>query len=210
MRAIRRFALIIFWASLATVAVAQHGDRDRGRDRGPDHIPDRGGPRYAVPPGLQGAYRGSRYFFDRGRWYRDRGTGFIVVPPPIGMMVGVLPPYYSTLWIGGIPYFYADGTYFLWRESARRYEVVEEPRNSVARGEVSYSADDLYVYPRDGQSEDKQASDRYECHRWASGQTGFDPVQPERYEGGGTLETRRAEYRRAITACLEARGYTVR
>ncbi|MCC7463749.1 MAG: hypothetical protein IT480_14950, partial [Gammaproteobacteria bacterium] len=45
---------------------------------------------------------------------------------------------------------------------------------------------------------------------WARGQTGFDPTEP----GGGVAAAqtpqRRADYQRAITACLEARGYSVR
>lgn len=206
MQSMIRIAACVFLALTgATAALAEHDAHDRGRDHGRSV-----GPREGFRGDVYGSFRGSRYQFDRGRWYRDRGTGFFIAPPPIGMMIGVLPPYYSTLWIGGIPYFYADGAYFLWRERVRRYEVVEEPRGAVARGEVSYTADDLYVYPREGQPEERQSNDRYECHRWASGQTGFDPAQPDRVTGGGTLESRRSEYRRAITACLEARGYTVR
>lgn len=205
------FALVVVVLSVgAGAASAQHGERDRGRVGGPgDRPPGMYGPRFPGS-GVQGAFRGSRYHFDRGRWYRDRGGGFALVGPPVGLYVGVLPPYYSTVWIGGVPYFYADGTYFLWRERVRRYEVVDEPREVVTRGEVSAATDDLYVYPREGQSDERQASDRYECHRWASGQTGFDPVQPDRIGARGSFESRRAEYRRAITACLEGRGYTVR
>ena len=218
-KSLSRF-LMIAWLVLSSSAMAQHGDRPRGGDgdRG-RYLPPREMYRPAPididrrdrwPPGVSGSFRGSRYFFDRGRWYADRGGGVVVVRPPIGLTLGMLPPYYSTLWVGGIPYFYADGTYFLWRERERRYVVVDEPSAAVARGEVSYATDDLYVYQRDGQSDEKQGSDRYECHRWATSQTGFDPVQPDRQGGGRALETRRNEYRRAITACLEARGYTVK
>lgn len=35
----------------------------------------------------------------------------------------------------------------------------------------------LYVYPSQGQSVEKQDRDRYECHRWAVSQTGFDPSE---------------------------------
>ena len=63
--------------------------------------------------------------------------------------------------------------------------------------------------PKNGQSPQQQASDRYACHSWAKNQTGFDPTRP----GGGVAQSeeasRRAEYRRAISACLEGRGYTV-
>ena len=38
-----------------------------------------------------------------------------------------------------------------------------------------YGATDLYIYPKNGQGEELQRRDRYECHEWAAGQTGFDP-----------------------------------
>jgi outer membrane lipoprotein SlyB len=153
------------------------------------------------------------------------------------------------------------------------------------------TAQDLFVYPAKGQSNEQLASDRYECHRWAVTETNFDPsdfgqVAPPRVvrvpapenqaegatakgaiagaiagavlghgddklhdvvtgaavgaiagaavETSGQLEAegkarddaqrqadelahskaeqslRRANYRRALTACLEGRGYTVR
>jgi hypothetical protein len=66
------------------------------------------------------------------------------------------------------------------------------------------------MYPRNGQSAEQQASDRYACHRWAVAQTGFDPTQSQ---GGVPAEqsaSKRSDYMRAITACLEGRGYTVK
>jgi outer membrane lipoprotein SlyB len=156
---------------------------------------------------------------------------------------------------------------------------------------VTAFAQDLFVYPGKGQSEQQLSNDRYECHRWAVGETGFDPsnfgeaapprvvrvpVPENKAEGatakgaiagaiagavlghgddklknavigatvgataGAAVETagelaaqdkardeaqraadelkrskaeqavRRMDYRRAITACLEGRGYTVR
>ena len=40
------------------------------------------------------------------------------------------------------------------------------------------STERIFVYPRQGQSEELQAKDRYECHSWAVSQTGYDPTQP--------------------------------
>jgi hypothetical protein len=34
---------------------------------------------------------------------------------------------------------------------------------------------DVFIYPAKGQSQERQDKDRYECHTWAVGQTGFDP-----------------------------------
>jgi hypothetical protein len=47
---------------------------------------------------------------------------------------------------------------------------------SARAGEASGA--DIYVYPTNGQSERKLDRDRYECHGWASKQTGYDPSQP--------------------------------
>jgi hypothetical protein len=63
---------------------------------------------------------------------------------------------------------------------------------------------DVYLYPRNGQSDAQMQNDRYECHSWAVGQTGFDPTRPA--GAGGNA----AEYRRAMIACLDARGYSAR
>jgi hypothetical protein len=35
----------------------------------------------------------------------------------------------------------------------------------------------MFIYPKNGQSQQKQDKDRYECHTWAVQQTGFDPSQ---------------------------------
>ncbi len=37
-------------------------------------------------------------------------------------------------------------------------------------------AQDLFVYPAKGQSNEQLATDRYECHRWAVQESGFDPT----------------------------------
>jgi hypothetical protein len=53
-----------------------------------------------------------------------------------------------------------------------------------------------------GQDQNQQQFDRYECYGWAKGQTGYDPSQP----GGRTGQD---NYRRAFSACMSGRGYTV-
>jgi hypothetical protein len=42
----------------------------------------------------------------------------------------------------------------------------------------SASAQDIMAYPTKGQSADQQKQDRYECHVWASEQSGYDPAKP--------------------------------
>jgi hypothetical protein len=130
-----------------------------------------------------------------------------VVAPPIGVYVPWLPGFYSTFWWGGMPYFWANDAYYAWREPRHAYEVVEPPEGAPT---PTPAAEDLYVYPRNAQSPEQQAQDRYECHRWSADQTRFDPTKV----GGGVAEAdapvRRAEYFRAMGACLEGRGYSVK
>src|SRR5581483_2552692 len=66
----------------------------------------------------------------------------------------------------------------------------------------------LKLDPKNGQSEQQQWTDRYDCHRWARMQSGFDPTQQP--AGGAPSDpAKTAEYRRALTACLESKGYAV-
>jgi hypothetical protein len=42
----------------------------------------------------------------------------------------------------------------------------------------------VFVYPRNGQSEAQTQSDRSECHRWAVSQSGYDPTHPAPQSSG--------------------------
>src|SRR5215471_6671450 len=64
--------------------------------------------------------------------------------------------------------------------------------------------ENLTLTPKNGQSQQQQWTDRYECHQWAVNQSGFDPTR-KTAPGGSGVE----QYQRALSACLEGRGYTV-
>jgi hypothetical protein len=123
----------------------------------------------------------------------------------LGLYFATLPFYYSTLWWDGIPYYYADNTYYRWNGVVDQYETVAPPPGIENQAVQSAAASDLIVYPKNGQSQEQQGTDKYECYRWAADQTGFDPTQP-----AGTGSGRRSDYFRAQAACLEGRGYTVK
>lgn len=40
------------------------------------------------------------------------------------------------------------------------------------------AAQQVFAYPNQGQSQEQQSRDRYECHTWSVQQTGFDPSNP--------------------------------
>ena len=187
-------------------AVHEHIDSRHGHDR---VYADRGVAVAAVPHGAVVVHDGpNRYWFHGGVWYHPDGHRFVVVAPPIGLFIPVLPPFYTTLLIGGIPYYYANDAYYVWREPMHQYEVVPQPANVDSA--ATPAGDNVFIYPNRGQSQDQQAKDRYECHRWAVDQTGFDPT----LNGGGVpsdqATAKRSDYQRAMSACLEARDYTVR
>jgi hypothetical protein len=206
-------------------ADSRRGDDRRGDDRKPRiehsyqldqrhhhdrYYPPRGVVVDRLPRGpVIVPHRNTNYYFHGGVWYQPSGPRFVVVTPPIGLSLSVLPPFYTTLWIGGAPYHYADGVYYQWRPSYRDYVIVEPPRE-VESASVAPEAEQMFVYPRQGQSEQQMANDRYECHRWAVGETGFDPSNLDRGIAPSALAEKRANYQRATKACLEAREYSVR
>ena len=162
--------------------------------------------------GYHGAYRGYRYHgypyhgyyghYYGGGWYYG-GWWY-----PWAWTVAFLPPYYTTYWWGGYPYYYADGYYYAPIENG--YMVVDPPGDQIpaAAPDVTQAPNQdmqLYIYPRKQQTEKQQADDRYQCHRWAVGQTGYDPTA-----AGTKPVQKRSDYQRAMSACLDARGYTAR
>ncbi|MBU1398486.1 MAG: hypothetical protein KKH85_06300 [Proteobacteria bacterium] len=193
---------------------AQAGDRSphqrEFRDSRYHHdrsYPARGQVIRALPRDHRAIVHGSaRYYFSGGVWYRPQGPRFSVIMPPIGLFVPFLPPYYATIRLGGIPYYYANEVYYAHRGNG--YVVVEPPKEEVSQAPPP--ADKMFIYPRQGQSEQVQADDRYACHRWAVEQTGFDPTQPPGSSPESQKTDNRADYQRAMSACLDGRGYTVK
>ncbi|HEY1283457.1 MAG TPA: DUF6515 family protein [Steroidobacteraceae bacterium] len=178
------------------------------------YYPPRGYAVGALPRGYVTVnYRGGPYYFHQGVFYRPLGGHYVVVRPAVGLFVPVLPPFYTTLWFGGFPYYYADSVYYRWY-AGRGYEVVDPPGGPNANQQPPPAAaaaqSDLFIYPKNGQSEEQQGRDRYECHSWASGQSGFDPTQPSGGVAEAQASAKRADYQRAMQACLEARGYSVK
>lgn len=157
-----------------------------------------------------------RFFYSGGVWYAPRGGAYVVVGAPLGVFIPVLPPFYNTVWFGGVPYYYADDTYYMWSAQDNGYEVVAAPPGAVnAPADASPppppqpATSQMFVYPKNGQSPDLQAKDQYECHTWASSQTGFDPTASGGNVPPAQLGQKTDEYNRAITACLQGRGYSV-
>jgi hypothetical protein len=85
--------------------------------------------------------------------------------------------------------------------------VTEAPQESAitSTAQSPTVAASMFIYPNRGQQQSQQDRDRFECHDWAVKQTGFDPSL-----GVAATTDKQSDYKRAMTACLEGRGYTVR
>jgi hypothetical protein len=199
--------------------------------------------------GGYGGYRGGYYGGFRGG-YGFRGYGWGWAPGwgwwwggwgwPLGVYLSVLPWYYSTYYWDGIPYYYANGGYYIWNGTEGEYEQVQPPPEVAeqgAGGAPSASgpptgtpsagappmSEELYAYPKNGQSTEQQATDKSQCRAWASGQVAGAPPPPsgarnaapgapgaEGTPGAAPADVaQRQNYLRAEAACLEARGYSV-
>ena len=166
-----------------------------------DHYyPPRGHAVAVLPQGsVSIGFRGNSWFFHGGVWFQPMAGRYVVTLPPIGIFTPVLPPSYATLWIQGAPYYYANGVYYA-PSPGQGYVVVAPPPGADTAQAMSTLPPQVpaepVIYPRQGQSTAQTAIDRQECGRWAATQPGAD-VDP------GVLQ-------RALAACMDARGYTVR
>jgi len=67
----------------------------------------------------------------------------VVWGAPIGMFVPFLPFYFTTVCWDGIPYYYANDTYYLWNDSQRQYQVVAPP-DGIESGDAAAKRDDYF------------------------------------------------------------------
>lgn len=119
----------------------------------------------------------------------------------------VLPLAYATYWYGGSPYYYANDVYYTYDPYYEGYVATDPPPvadTAGSEGQTSSSppaddgsADQIFMYPKNGQSAEQQATDKAECQQWASQQAG------EVAQNG-------SDYARAMTACVEGRGYSAK
>jgi Family of unknown function (DUF6515) len=70
-------------------------------------------------------FRGNRYWFHSGVWFRQSGPGYVVVRPPAGVFVPLLPPAYTMVYFGDVPYYYANDVYYVQQPGG--YAVAEPP-----------------------------------------------------------------------------------
>ncbi len=144
--------------------------------------------------GWRGGYGWGGYGW-RGYGWPGYGWGWWGWPG--AYFLATLPLYYSTFWWDGVPYYYADDNYYVWDGTAGGYTSVEPPPQVVDQARTVQPSTELFVYPKNSQTPEQVERDKQECRTWAASQSGAASGNP-----GDNL--------RAQTACLEARGYSVR
>jgi hypothetical protein len=152
----------------------------------------------------RGGYSSGAYwrggYWRGGFWPRAYyGLGFAWFLP-------ILPLAYATYWWDGIPYYYANDVYYTWSPAYEGYVATDPP--PVAETAASEGASpegqgvtgvgaQVFMYPKNGQSAEQQSTDRRECQDWAAHQAGTDGSHGD-------------DYRRAMLACVEGRGYSAK
>jgi hypothetical protein len=161
-----------------------------------------------VPPAHRVVVHGGiGYRVAQGVWYAPFGGAWVVVQPPWGVVVPVLPAFSTVVVIDGVRYHRVHED--LYREVPGGYEAVAPPALEGPAGSAPPR-----ISPLRGQDARQQADDRYACHRWAVEQTGFDPtgsgLRPVPAASAASPPGGPADYRRAWEACLAGRGYELR
>jgi hypothetical protein len=103
-------------------------DRYRRDERWQDYDPRR----HHVVPRLPSRarvvhYRGDRYYYGGGQWYRPHRSGYRVVAPPVGLFLSFRPEYQDIVRYGGVPHYRAGPVYYVWHPKARGYVVTDRP-----------------------------------------------------------------------------------
>jgi hypothetical protein len=72
-------------------------------------------------------YRGDRYYYGGGQWYRPYRSGYRIVAPPVGLFLSFRPEYQHIVRFGGVPHYRAGPVYYVWHPKARGYVVTDRP-----------------------------------------------------------------------------------
>ncbi|MFJ2333020.1 DUF6515 family protein [Pseudomonas helleri] len=167
----------------------------------PGYVIDRFPGQYRQVP-----YRGQNFFFSGGYWYRPQGPRYVVVQPPYGIRVSIIPSYAREVWVGSSLFFLAAGSYYAYQPATQDYIVVEPPATIVQPAPQPVSNGyDVVAYPANGQTPAQIDQDRYDCYRWAVDQSHFDPAHIAYAPAPAVVQT----YRQAEGNCLNSRGYQV-
>lgn len=76
-------------------------------------------------------HHGNDYRYYNGRYYRPHNGTYVVVAPPRGIRVNVIPNNFLTIMVGRNPYYYYEGVYYRQDPTVNEYEVVDAPMGAI-------------------------------------------------------------------------------
>jgi len=138
-----------------------------------------------------------------------RGFGWVLPGLIVGGAIGwsLAPRYYYPP-----AYYYPPPAYYYPAPPSYTYPppAYSAPPAGDAR-ETPSAGGQVFIYPRQGQSPEKQTADRNECQTWAMNQTGVDLTKPPPTGMSAAQQAQKSgDYYRALEACMDGRGYTLR
>jgi hypothetical protein len=119
-----------------------------------------------------------RYHYYGGNYYSPYGSGYMMVPPPPGIIVPSLPPYCSPVIIGSRTYYNYDNVYYS-PLSDGRYEVIERPyegetsRNSSGDSQISNEYQKVMI---EGKTYYKRGDHYYKANIDNNGEVSYSQV----------------------------------
>lgn len=96
---------------------------------------------------LRFVFGGLTYFYSSGVYYTSFGNEYMVVVPPGGFRVAVLPVGYVRIMVGPVPYFYHSGIYYVASNdsnSIENFEITEPPVGAVI-SDISQDAEQIIM-----------------------------------------------------------------
>ena len=139
----------------AVLAMAPHDVEAQSPRRGAPRLHHHPPPRIGqVVPRLPGAhtrltYRDLDFYYYRGRFYRPGGTGYLIVPTPVGARFSALPYGATRVQVGVSIFYHHSGVFFTQAEAG--YEVVAAPVGAtvhmlpVGYSVMEFDGEELYV-----------------------------------------------------------------
>lgn len=76
-------------------------------------------------------HRGYDYSYYNGHYYRPQNGTYVIVAPPRGIRVNMIPSNFLTIMVGRRPYYYYDGVYYKQDPTVNDYEVVDPPMGAI-------------------------------------------------------------------------------
>ena len=141
-------------------------------------------------------YGGAPYYYANDVYYTWSPSydGYVATdPPPVADPSGAAAAAAPDQSSGGAPQGYpADGGQVPTSGNSANYPPASyPPTGDPAAGQQQR----LFMYPKNGQSQEQQSIDRRECQQWAAQQAGQGAANG-------------SDYQRAMVACVEGRGYS--